>query len=203
MATGFAMEGIEYTVDGLSTLPAHAALIGEIVATFSLIEGTVGGIYGMLRHESIESALEELKDLSNNSRRVAKVRKLISDHALLAADPRNDELMKSILDYAERRNKIVHGLWGSRPGDSETAYSLPLKKWIPFNATLVSSGTDGTTFQRIEELRRAVDTYNLATLSSLKMTGNTLLLRALELFNSLAKTNARMDRWGISPPRFG
>lgn len=104
MPVGFQMDGINFTSDGLKDFPTHAAVLGEVVAAFSLIEGVVGGIYGMLRHQTIEQGIDELQALSTNAKRVQAVRQAIAGHSLLSADPKHDELMKQVLSTQQDRS---------------------------------------------------------------------------------------------------
>src|SRR3546814_20398330 len=66
----------------------------EIVTSFSLIEGVIGGIYGMLRHQTIEQGIESLQALSMNAKRVQAVRNEIAANSLLSVDQTHDDLMK-------------------------------------------------------------------------------------------------------------
>jgi hypothetical protein len=199
MPVGFEMDGISFTSDGLKGMSSHAAVLGQVVTAFSLIEGVVGGIYGMLRHQTIEQGIEELQALPTNARRVQAVRQAMTNCPSLAADPSHDDLMKNVLSYSERRNRIAHGLWGVHPNQQDVLYRLPVKKWINYIATVVSSGTDGTSNAKIDELKTYLETYNLAELSSLKTDGDNLLVEVLKLFNALALSNAKGDGWVESP----
>ncbi|MCC8556489.1 hypothetical protein [Xanthomonas vesicatoria] len=199
MATGLQMEGIYFTADGLKGCPTHAASLGEIVTAFSLIEGVVGGIYGMLRHQNIDQGVEELQKLSTNAKRVNAVRKEIGINALLSDDASHDELMKRVLNYAEKRNKIAHGVWGSRLGQQDFVYCLPVKKFINFMARAVSAGTSGKPLELMEELKAHVEIYDLAALAALKLDGENLLTEVFVLFNKLAQKNAKSDGWLEEP----
>lgn len=201
MPVGFKLDDIEFSTNGLEKIPKHAALIGEIVTSFSLIEGVVGGIYGMLKHQQIEQATEELKQLSSNHARVQAVRKLIAQSSLLSKDSSSDDLMKQVLGYAERRNKIAHGLWGAIPTDDGVAYRLPLKPWISTIAGIVSAGTSGTFLENIDRLKDEMESYGVAELADLKKDGEALLTRVFALFNSLAIANAKADQWVESTPQ--
>jgi len=195
MTIGFMMDDIYFSADGLQHLPSHAALIGEIITSFSLIEGVVGGIYGMLRHQEIDQALDDLNKLSSNHARVQAVRKLIGDHAELSKDAGNDALMKRVLDYAELRNKVAHGVWGALRTDDKVAYRLPLKRWISTVAVIISAGTSGTFMDKIDALKAEMESYDLSALVNLKSEGEKLLADVFFLFNKVAKENAKADFW--------
>src|SRR3546814_16421393 len=106
MPVGFQMDGINFTLDGLKAFPAHAAALGEIVTSFSLIEGVIGGIYGMLRHQTIEQGIESLQALSTNAKRVQAVRNAIAANSLLSVAPTQADLMNQITSYAQQLHKI-------------------------------------------------------------------------------------------------
>lgn len=199
MPKGFEIDGFSFTSEGLKALPAHAALLGEIVTAFSLIEGVIGGIFGMLRHQTIDQGIEELQALSTNAKRVQAVRQEIAANASLKADPLHDILMKKVLSYAEKRNKIAHGLWGGHADQPNVVYRLPVKKWINFIAGVVRSGTDGTSIEKANELKTHLEAYDLSALESLKFEGDELLGEVFKLFNKLALINAREDGWVSSP----
>src|SRR3546814_8141302 len=77
MPVGFQMDGINFTLDGLKAFPAHAAALGEIVTSFSLIEGVIGGIYRSEAHTS------ELQSLMRNSYAVFCLKKQIQSYDVL------------------------------------------------------------------------------------------------------------------------
>ena len=195
MTVGFSLDNIEFSPDTLRKLPNHSALLGQIVTSFSLIEGVVGGIYGMLRHQDIEAAVQHLKDLRTNAMRVHAVKKEIENDATLSLVPANAELMDAILRYAEKRNKVAHGIWGYDADKPDMAFRLPVKKWINFVAKIVASGTAGNSDEQIDELKSELEEYSLDMLQSLKTEGTAILQAVLELFNSLAMKAARSDDW--------
>src|SRR3546814_1385146 len=107
------------------------------------------GIYGMLRHQTFEQGIESLQALSTHAKRVQAVRNEIAANSLLSVDQTHDDLMKQVLSYAEKRNKIAHGLWGAHPAHTDLIYRLPVKKWINLIAASVRSGTNGTMIDNI------------------------------------------------------
>lgn len=195
MPIGFELDGIAFTPDTMAGRPEHAGLLGQVVTSFSLIEGVIGGVYGLIRHQEIEAALEELKGLSTNARRVQAVRQAIAAHPILSADPAIDLLMKSVLSYAEKRNKIAHGLWGSHPERPDIVYRLPVKKWINFAASLVAAQTSGASIAQIDALSDLIEAYSVTDLQAIQSEGEQLLEPAFRLFNRLAMDAARIDEW--------
>lgn len=195
VAMGFEMNGIEFSPETLTTFPQHAALLGEIVTSFSLVEGAVGGIYGLLRHQDIEAAIQDLSNLSTNSKRVQAVRTELAKHPTLSQDSANDDLMKSILKYAEERNKVAHGVWGRHPNRSDIVYRLPVKKWINFVASIVDAGTAGKSIEKVTELASHIEEYSIAALKTLKSEGAMMLEGTLNLLNFLAREAAIADGW--------
>lgn len=199
---GLASE-IKFADDSLQSLPRHSALIAQIVSGFSLIEGVIGGIYGALRHKEIDEALDELDNLSTNHRRVQACRKEIAANPLLASNPAHDWLMLRVLDYAERRNKVAHGLWGVGTSNSRNAYWLPSKRWASYLAAQLKYGIEGTYLEEAEKIRKMTEVYTLEDLSSLKAEGDGLLEEVFKLYSSLGVANAVADGWDVIPETGG
>jgi len=127
---GLSLGEVDFTSEILNEYPEHAAVVGRIVTSFSLIEGVVGAIYGLVKHEAIEDALKGLKKMRGNRDRVVAVQKAL-EHSPPSAHAAETALMlDKVLKYAERRNKIAHGLWGRKTGEPDTLYHLPVKKVI-------------------------------------------------------------------------
>src|SRR3546814_19751129 len=125
----------------------------------------------MLRHQTIEQGIESLQALSTNAKRVQAVRNEIAANSLLSVDQTHDDLMKQVLSYAKKRNKIEHGIWGAHPAHTDLIYRLPVKKWINFIAASDRSGTNGTLTGAIAGLTAQLDEQNLATTTALRAKG--------------------------------
>src|SRR3546814_12324192 len=91
MPAGFQMDGINSTLDRLKAFSAHAAALGEIVTSFSLIEGVIGGVYGMLSDQTIEQGIQSLEAPSTNANRSQAFRNEISLNSLLSSDQAQEE----------------------------------------------------------------------------------------------------------------
>lgn len=195
MPYGFEIDEIAFSPDSLSSHTAHASVLGRIVSSFSLIEGVIGGIYGLLKHKDIDEALEELKQLSSNSKRVQAVREAIRLEPQHPMAAKLEDLMKRALSYAEQRNKIAHGLWGTKAGSIDIVHRIPVKKWIVFLAPLISKGTSGTATQSADALASTIEEYSLNDLISLEDDGNLLLKEVMTAFIELGRSAATTDGW--------
>lgn len=187
--------GIKFNESALDSHPAHSALLGEIVTSFSMIESMIGGVYGMLRHETIEEGIEQLALMRSNNVRVEAVRKLLAESDKLPSEFLGDKLMLEILSYAEKRNKIAHGIWGTNVEKADECYRIPVKKFIPYLASIVRSGTDGTSMEKLKLLESYIETYTIASLKQIKAQGDELLTFTFKLFNTLALLAARDEGW--------
>lgn len=187
MEMGFEISDVKFSLQSLDTHPDYATSLTRIFTGFSLIEGTVGGIYGLLRHQDYETALEELKKLGSNARRVAEVRKLIKSELTAAEAQPLDALMKEILLHAEQRNKVAHGIWGTEPG-ADHLYRLPVKQWINFLASLMPNASDASDI--IDELNEHMETWSLDDLAALEREGERLLEAIMAQFNALSRRAA-------------
>lgn len=186
-----------FSPDALAGHPGHAASLGRIVSSFSLIEGALGGIYGILPNKSSYDALDELKKLPTNVVRVRAVKAQIAKSSPLATDTNLTSLMDRILSFAERRNKVTHGVWGVGCGvwgvwrsDADRGYRIPVKKWLVFVAQVAPSSMNGVIENDIDVLRTYVEEYDLGVLMALKAEASALCEDTLEAFTKLAMFSA-------------
>lgn len=191
MPVGFQIDDLQFTSESLRAFPEEAAAIGRIVTTFSLIEGIVGGIYGLLTHQDIESAIVELKGLPTNARRVQAVRRLAAE--VLEADRRQSvsDVLDRVLLYAERRNAITHGVWGTEHGNAEDLHRLDVKKWIPFLAGMIPAVANGLQEETFDTLRGQIHVFNQNTLLETEADGEALLTDIARVFTDLAAVVAQ------------
>lgn len=127
MAIGLMIDGITFSEEALVDRPAHAAVLGRIFTSWTLIESTVTGLLGLMMHDDHRAALAILGSFRNNSSRVEAVRRI--GREVLDAPLRDDfdELMKDVLSYATERNTIAHGLWGSHKDKIDFVYRMPME----------------------------------------------------------------------------
>ncbi len=126
MPAGVEIDGISFTELALLERPDHAAVLGRIFTSWSLIEASIAGLLGLMMHADQRAALAILSTFRTNSSRVQAVRKVGKEmlDATMQAD--FDALMKEVLAYAEERNAIAHNLWGVKDDELEVVYRMPM-----------------------------------------------------------------------------
>lgn len=191
MERGFEIDGIKFTPTSLAGHPTHAALLATIFTSFSLTEGAIGGIYGLLKHQDYAVAIEELKALGSNAKRTEAVRSLIKTALPAAEAVPLEALMKRVLAYAPARNKIAHGIWGAHPDKPDELYRLPVKQWITFLASMVPNRADASDI--IDELNEHMEAYGLNDLQAVASEGEKLLEDLILAFTGLAGRAAQVD----------
>jgi hypothetical protein len=126
MPIGVKVDGIAFSELALVDRPVHAAVLGRIFTSWSLIESSITALLGLMMHDDHRAALAILETFKNNSSRVEAVRRIgkeVLDASLLHDF---DELMRDVLSYAKERNAIAHGLWGSCEDKLEIVYRMPM-----------------------------------------------------------------------------
>ncbi len=126
MPAGLKIEEIAFDETALKSRPEHAAILGRIFTSWSLIEGAVAGLLGLMMHAEPRAAVAILETFKANSSRVEAVRKV--GKAILDPSKKQefDDLMKEVLEYAKERNKIAHNIWGSHPNRNDVIYRIPI-----------------------------------------------------------------------------
>ncbi len=185
MPVGFEIDKIEFSDTSLTKRPRHAEILARIFTGFAIIEGSVGGIYGLLKHSDYTTALDELSEMGTNIKRTQAVRNLVSLELPAADAAPIEALMIRVLNYAEKRNKIAHGIWGVHPDEANVVYRIPVKRWIVFLASLLPRKADPSDI--ITELNEHVETYTVADLEQLERDGAALLKDVVLAFTGLAK----------------
>lgn len=195
MPWGLRLDDVEFTTETLDEHPEHAAVVGRIVTSFSLIEGIVGAVYGFVKHEAIEDALKELKRMRGNRERVAAIQKTLEQNPSSAHAMKTTLMLERVLKYAEQRNKVAHGLWGRKTSKPDVLYHLPLKKVILFAAPLIANGTAGKPVKGVKMLAAAISHYTLADLQAVEEEGKETLAEVFDCFNMIGKAAAIADGW--------
>lgn len=195
MAAGIIIDGLHVHQDALKGHPDHAAALGRICTTWSLIEGTIGGILGILMRADPMAAVALLERFSNNRSRVEAVRK-VAEATLTGDDAEKfDELMERVLKYAEKRNAIAHGLWGVVPQDKENIYRLPVKSYANF-ATLIAHQIDP--LAQADKLSAERKPYSLAALQELEGEGAALMEAIMADFTRRVKERSDAEPVDVS-----
>lgn len=184
MQSGLQLDGINFSTSALDDKPEWATVLAKIFTIFSLSEGTIGGIYGLIKHQDHEQAVRELKAMGTNHARANAV-KTLAKSELTTADA---EIVINAIDkallFAQHRNKIAHGMWGFSPDKPNEIYTIPVKKFINFVASLIPNAA--YTDDIIDELNKHVRAFTLAELTQIERDGSQLLQELLDTFVFLA-----------------
>ncbi|NBI49612.1 hypothetical protein [Burkholderia sp. ISTR5] len=178
MPVGIKIDGIEFSELALVDRPIHAAVLGRIFTSWSLIESSVTALLGLMMHDDHRAALAILETFKNNSSRVEAVRRV--GREVLAPSLRHDfdELMKDILLYARERNTIAHGLWGSRKAEKEFVYRMPVSALSSFIVE-VPRKTDCDTSALLDSFKDDITTLTVDDLERIEEKGRDLLSRVM------------------------
>lgn len=178
MAVGIEIEGIAFSEQALVDRPAHAAVLGRIFTSWSLIEGTVTSLLGLMMHDDHRAALAILGSFRSNSSRVEAVRRIGKE--VLDAQLRHDfdELMKDVLSYAIERNEIAHGLWGSHKDKPDVVYRMPMETFSKFAIELPTNPPSDTDLL-VKSFKNKIETMTVDDLLKLEQRGHDVLLRVM------------------------
>lgn len=176
MPAGFRIEDIEFDELALVNRPAHAAVLGRIFTSWSLIEGTVAGLLGLMMHADQSAALAILSTFRSNSSRVDAVRKVGKQVLDETVQPRFDTLMKKVLDYAEKRNAVAHNLWGSNANEPDIIYRMPMTALSTVFVQMVD--IDGSNFDVeafVDSHKAQMTAFTVSDLEAIEQQGRDVL----------------------------
>ena len=178
MPVGLEVDGIIFSEMALFDRQSHAATLGRIFTSWSLIEASIASLLGLMMHTDHNAALALLGTFKSNSARIDAVRK--TGKELLEASLFNgfDEVMKDVLSYAEERNAIAHGVWGSSKEKPEILYHMPMKNFTRFLIETVSRSAEQT-LAEVESFKTAFTTFTLDDLERIEQRGRDVLSRAM------------------------
>jgi enoyl-CoA hydratase/carnithine racemase len=178
LATGIKIDGIEFSELSLVDRPVHAAVLGRIFTSWSLIESSITALLGLMMHDDHRAALAILESFRNNSSRVEAVRRI--GKKVLDASLRQhfDDLMKDVISYAKERNSIAHGLWGSHEDEHENVYRMSIEKFSTF---VVESPniTDIDAEVMLDSFKKEITVFTVDDLKQLEQKGIDLLCRVM------------------------
>lgn len=178
MSIGLQIEGVSFDVDALKARPQHAAVLGRIFTSWSLIEGTIAALLGLMMHADERAALAVLQTFHNNHARVDAVRKVGAE--MLAEEFKGDfdNLMKEVLNYATERNAIAHHLWGVCDDKPALVYRIPMSAVC--GIVVKSPAMDVKKINEYLDLIKAkMDTFTLAELEQIEQQGQDILRRVM------------------------
>lgn len=110
MATGVNIDGIAFSEQTLVDRPEHAAVLGRIFTSWSLIEAIMTGLLGLMMHDDHRAAIAIIGSFRNNSSKAEAVRRIGKEVFDEPFRHDFDELMKDVLSYAKERNVMAYGM---------------------------------------------------------------------------------------------
>lgn len=179
----------------LNDYPDHSAVLGRIGSSFSLIESLVGSVYGILKHQAPEQALAELKKMRGNADRVWEVQKHLQETPPSVWSAETASAMDRVLDFAQRRNKIAHGIWGAVEEEKDVLYHIPVKKLIMFIAPMFARASEGRPTEGVDDLKTQMSRYTLYELSALEKEAEELVVELFTCFSEIGKAAAVAAGW--------
>ena len=196
MPIGLKIDDISFDVDALKARPQHAAVLGRIFTSWSLIEGTIAGLLGVMMHADDRAALAMLQTFRSNSARVDAVRKVGA--AMLAEEYKGDfdKLMKAVLSYATERNAIAHNLWGVSDDEPNLVYRIPMSAISGLVVKSTTMSTDDM-LAYVDPIRAKIEAFTLAKLEQLEGQGQHVL------HHVMSETTGKMFRQAVAARSFG
>ncbi|WP_373981674.1 hypothetical protein LN047_10180 [Achromobacter sp. JD417] len=190
MPVGIEIDGIAFSELALVDRPIHAAVLGRIFTSWSLIESSITALLGLMMHDDHRAALAILETFKNNSSRVEAVRRVGKE--VLDASLRQDfdELMKDVLSYARERNAIAHGLWGSRKSEYEVVYRMPVSALATFIVEAPHK-TDHDTGALLDSFKEQIRMLTVDDLERIEQKGRDLLRRLMSETTQKMSSRAR------------
>jgi hypothetical protein len=178
MPSGIEVDGISFNELALVNRPEHAAVLGRIFTSWSLIESSITALLGLMMHGDHRAALALLDSFNSNHSRVQAVRKIGKE--VLDASVREDfdALMNDVLSYARERNAIAHSLWGSHEDKPECVYRMPM---AALSSKLVEAPNTPTVDAEafVSSLKKDIATLSVADLERTEQKGRDLLFRVM------------------------
>lgn len=188
MSIGIKVDGIAFSEMALVDRPDHAAVLGRIFTSWSLIESCVTALLGLMMHHDHRAALAILETFKNNSSRVDAVRRVGKEVLDPSLRDDFDKLMKDVLAYATERNAIAHGLWGSREDELKVVHRMPIAALSRFIVEAPTK-TDFDTEALVNSFKESITTFSVSDLELLEQRGRDVLLRVMS--ETTAKVHSR------------
>ncbi|WP_321873671.1 hypothetical protein [Burkholderia ubonensis] len=178
MPAGIAVEGISFNELALVDRPEHAAVLGRIFTSWSLIESSITALLGLMMHGDHRAALAVLDSFNSNNSRVRAVKRIGKE--VLDASLREDfdALLSEVLSYAQERNAIAHSLWGSHEEKPEFVYRMPMTA-LSSRMVEVPNKTTVDVEALVSSLKKDITTLSVADLERTEQKGRDLLFRVM------------------------
>ena len=180
MPFGIIVEGIDFSESSLVIRPKHAAVLGRIFTSWSLIESCVTAILGLMMHTDDIIAATLLENFPNNSGRLKSVRRIGSRVLSDSVAEEFDKLMQDVEKYARERNKIAHGLWGSHRDFPDLVYRMPMASLSKFVIESPSKINKFDVDEILNSFKSAIEEFTLDSLEELESRGKLILERVMK-----------------------
>jgi hypothetical protein len=177
--SGLELDGISFSELALVDRPVHAAALGRIFTTWSLIEASIATLLGLMMHHDHRAALALLGSFRSNNARIGAVKKV--GKQLLEASLFEDfnRVMTDALSYAEERNAIAHGVWGSCKDHPEIVYRMPMENFAKFVIESIHRPVEET-LSGLDSFKAAFTTFTLDELDQIEQRGKNVLKRVMK-----------------------
>lgn len=178
MAYGIKIDGVEFSKRALASRPDHAALLGRIVTTWSLVESAITGLLGLMMHDNHRAALAILDSFKTNNARVEAVRRIGKEVIDTSLRIEFDTLMKDVLSYAKERNAIAHGLWGVHENNPASIFRMPstaLSRYIVETPHMKNINVD----EMLGSFKAEMSEFTVADLQRIEQMGQKILRRIM------------------------
>lgn len=167
---------IEFSDTALEHRPQHAAVLGRIFTTWSLVEGAVSSILGNLMHSNHRAAIALLGQFRTNKARLAAVKKVAAEMIAEQELPSFIDLMGRVAKHANIRNDIAHGVWGTRQDRPDAVFRLPLQDYSNLIIELVPAAKSGKSpLPIVQNLLAKAEIFTLDRLLAIESEGRSLL----------------------------
>ena len=192
MPIGITIDGIAFSELALVDRPVHAAILGRIFTSWSLIEGSITGLLGLMLHDDHRAAIAILETFKTNNSRVEAVKRIGKE--ILEASLFHDfeQLMKDVLSYAKKRNDIAHSLWGSHEDMHEIVYRMSMPTFSRFIVEIPTK-TDHDTDAILSSFKNHIKALTVDDLERIENEGRDLLLRVMKETTNKAYSQTLKD----------
>ncbi|WP_430231793.1 hypothetical protein [Paraburkholderia tropica] len=195
MPAGIKIDGISFSELALVDRPEHAAVLGRIFTSWSLIESSITALLGLMMHGDHRTALAVLESFKSNHSRVQAVRKIGNQVLDVTLRDDFDALMKDVLSYAQERNAIAHSLWGSHKDQPEIVYRMPMTALSARMIELPNKGAVDAD-QLVATLNEGITSLSVADLQGLEQNGRDLLHRVMSEATKKAYSRTLENHFG-------
>lgn len=188
MPTGITIEDINFSENALVDRPAHAAILGRIFTSWSLIEASVASLLGLIMHADSRAARAILRRIGTNQRKIEAVKEVAK--ALLEGEAQKEilTLMGTVAAYAKERNDIAHNLWGAHKEEPNLIYRMPMTELSDLVVT--STETMPASNDLVVRMRSKMKSFTVSELEEIETQGKVVLEQVMAKTMSMLNSRA-------------